>query len=120
MLIANGLKADSDVFLNQVFRDAGAIRMIGARITGMLSCRWAQLNGCDSVRNALTADRMKAGGVYLWDGLVAAGAIRLLKVGGGVSLGRGFTAMGAVQLTGADITGTAGAAPCTTRYPPPA
>jgi hypothetical protein len=84
-LIAEAMKAGTDVFLDKVLADAGAIRMTGANITGALSFRGAHLSGRDSDGNALIADR--------------------LKVGGGVSLDEGFSAAGAIRLLGADITG---------------
>ena len=84
-LIADRLKADGGVFLDEGFTAAGAVRLLGAAIPGQLSCRGAQLTGCDGDGNALIAD---------W-----------LKAAGGVFLGEGFTAAGAVRLVGADIIG---------------
>jgi hypothetical protein len=72
------------VFLREEFTADGAVRLLGADITGDLSCRKAHL-GHDRDGNALVADRM--------------------KVGGEVHLHKGFTADGAVVLKGADITG---------------
>jgi hypothetical protein len=93
------------------------------------------VEGCDEYGDAFGADGMKAAGVYLTDGFTAAGAVRLpgadiathlacggaringlgedgyalladqIKVGGDMSLNAGFTAAGAVRLTGADIGG---------------
>jgi hypothetical protein len=84
-LIAEGMKADTDVFFEGVLTDVGIIRMVGANITGALSFRGAHLSGRDSDGNALIADR--------------------LRVGGGASLDEGFSAAGAIRLLGADITG---------------
>jgi hypothetical protein len=55
-------------------------------MTGALSCRGAQLTGCDGDGNALAADGIRAGGE-------------------GVLLDNGFSAAGAVRLPRADITG---------------
>ena len=84
-LSADRLKAGEGVFLDGGFTAAGSVRLLGADITGQLSCRGAQLNGTDGDGNALVAD---------W-----------LKASEGVFLDGGFTAVGAVRLLGADITG---------------
>ena len=138
-LVADGMKVSGAVFLDGGFTAAGAVRLRDADITGQLGCRGAQLTGTDSDGNALVADGMKVDGdVFLIEGFTAAGAVRLhsaditgqlnctgaqltgtdgdgnalvaygIKVGGGVFLGVGFTAAGAVRLTGADITGQLG------------
>ena len=78
------MKVGGQVFLREGFAADGAVRLLGADITGDLSCRAARL-GRDHNGNALVADRM--------------------KVGGEVHLYMGFTADGAVVLNGADITG---------------
>ena len=135
-LDANRLKVGDDVFLDEGFTAAGAVRLPGADITGQLSLRGAQLTGTDTHGIALDADRLKVGDdVFLDEGFTAAGAVRLpgaditgqlslrgaqltgtdtdgialaadwLKVGGSVVLDEGFTAAGAVRLLGADITG---------------
>src|SRR5439155_1558245 len=64
---------------------AGALDLFGAEITGQLNCGGAQLQGSDTNGNALTAEG--------------------LKVGGSVLLDQGFTAAGAVRLSGAEISG---------------
>ena len=84
-LVAITMKVSGDVFLNDGFTAAGAIRLHSADITGQLNCRGAQLTGTDDDGRALVADGM--------------------KVSGGVFLDSGFTAAGAVQLLQADITG---------------
>ncbi len=135
-LAADGLKVGGGVFLDEGFTATGAVRLAGGHITGQLSCRDAQLIGCDDEDNALVADRLKAsGGVFLDGKFTAPGAVRLLgaditgqlccrgarltgydrdgnalvadwlKASGGVFLDKGFTAAGAVRLLGADITG---------------
>ena len=62
----------------------GPLRLISASVAGSLNCRGAQLTAANSAGSALIAHRM--------------------KVGGSVDLGGGFTAAGAIDLTGADIT----------------
>ncbi len=63
----------------------GPLRLLAADITGDLTCRGAQLDGTDGAGSALVADGM--------------------KVGGDVLLDLEFTAVGAVRLRLADITG---------------
>jgi len=76
----------SDRVLLEKFTAAGAVSLLGADISGQLSCRGAQLNGRDKKRNALHGERM--------------------KVGGDVLLQEKFTTTaGAVCLLGADISG---------------
>jgi hypothetical protein len=135
-LVADRLKVGGDVFLDEWFTAAGAIRLPSAEITGQLNCRGAQLQGSDANGDALVADRLKVGGSVVLDrGFTAAGAIRLsgaeitgqlncrgaqlhgrdsnnalvangLKSGGDVLLDRGFTAAGAVALPTAQIGGS--------------
>ena len=124
------------MFLDGGFTAAGAVRLLGAGITGPLVCSGAQLKGVDRELNALHAVGIKvSGGVYLENGFTTAGAVRLLgaditgqlsfrdahltgidrdgnalhadglKVAGGVFLVGEFIAAGAVRLPGADITG---------------
>jgi hypothetical protein len=133
-LVGDGMKVGGDVFLDQGFIAAGAVRLPGADITGKLNCGGARLAGQGG--NALDASGMKVSGdVILAGGFSAAGAIRLhdaditgqlncagaqltgydrhgdaligdgMKVSGDVFLNRGFTSAGAVRLPGADITG---------------
>ena len=68
------------------FTADGAVRLTGADIAGRLRCSGARLTGQDQDGNGLLADKV--------------------KVGGDVVLEGGFTADGAVRLTGADIAGT--------------
>src|SRR5207248_3089092 len=84
-LAADGIKVDGAMLLNEVFTAVGAVRLSGADITGQLVCRGAQLTGADSEHNAVVADGIKVGRDVFFDG--------------------GFTAAGAVRLSGADITG---------------
>lgn len=134
-LVADWLKAASGVFLNEGFTAAGAVRFLGADITGHLECSGANLTGRDGEGNALVANGMKVDAdVFLEEGFTAAGTIRLvgaditgalicrgarltgpdsegalvadrLKVGRGVFFDGAITAAGAVRLAGADITG---------------
>ena len=135
-LVADGMKVGGTVSLGGGFTAAGAIRLPGVDITGQLGCSGARLTGADSDGNALHADGMKVGGgVFLGGGFTAAGAIRLpganitgtlscrgaqltaadrrgnalvansMKVSDDVFLDGGFTAAGAIRLSGADITG---------------
>ena len=84
-LVADRMKVGGSVFFDEEFTAAGAIRLLGADITGQLSCGGAKLTGKDNDGNALVGDRM--------------------KVGGSVFLGHKFTAAGTIRLPGADITG---------------
>ena len=132
-LFADWIKAGS-VILGEQFTAAGAVRLLSADITGQLNCRGAQLTGADRDGNALVADGIKAGSIF-GEQFTAAGAVQLTgagitgqlnctgakltgtdgsgnalvaehsSIGGHVVLGEQFTAAGAVQLTGADITG---------------
>jgi hypothetical protein len=84
-LIADGLKVGGDLVLNKGFTATGAIRLIGADITGQFNCCGAILNGTEKDGNALIADTV--------------------TIGGGVFLSEGFTADGTIRLPGAAITG---------------
>jgi hypothetical protein len=114
----------------------GPIDLKDSRITGQLSCRAAHLCGADDDGDALIGDRMKVGAsLYLDQGLVVAGAVRLprvevagqlscrgatlsavkaesvvlncagIKVGGDLLLDRDFEARGPVSLAEAKIEG---------------
>jgi hypothetical protein len=85
-LVGDRLKVGGGVFLDGGFTAAGAIRLANAEISGQLICHGAQLNGTDGDKNALVGDG--------------------LKVGGSVLLDEGFTAVGAVDLTGGRIGGS--------------
>jgi hypothetical protein len=85
-LVGDRMKVGGDVFLDEGFTAAGAIRLAGAAITSQLSCRGAQLTGTDRAGRALVGD---------W-----------LKVGGGMYLNQGFTAGGTVSIAGARIGGS--------------
>jgi hypothetical protein len=82
-LVADGMKTGADVFLDEVFTSAGAVRLSRVDIIGSLGCRGAESAGADGDGNDLVVDGMRAGGA--------------------VYLDRGFSAAGAVRLSGADI-----------------
>lgn len=112
------------------------LHMVGADITGRLSCHGAKLTGPDNDGDALVGDRMKVGGNVFLGGLTAAGAVRLpgaditgqlncsgakltgqnnggnalsadvMRVGESVFLDRGFTAAGAIRLPSARVGGS--------------
>ena len=84
-LWARGIKVGADVDLDEGFTAFGAVRLAGADITGRLRCSGATLTGRDRHGYAMSASG--------------------IKVGGDVDLDEGFTALGAVRLAGADITG---------------
>jgi hypothetical protein len=139
-LVADSVKVGGGMFLDGGFTAAGAVRLLGADITGQLSCRGATITGTGTGTGtetdgcALVADGVKVGGnMFLDGGFTAAGAVRLLgaditgqlscrgatitgtdgcalvadgvKVDGNVFLDKGFTSYGALRLPGADITG---------------
>jgi hypothetical protein len=126
------MTVEGDVFLDQGFHATGAVRLLGARIQGQLSCRGARLENPNG--DALSADGMTVeGGVFLDQGFHATGAVRLLgariqgqlscrgarlenpngialsadgmTVEGDVFLDEGFHATGAVRLLRARIRG---------------
>jgi hypothetical protein len=117
------------LFLQRIHSE-GEIRLLGARIEGVLHCSGAKLK---ATGNALSADGAKIdGGVFLNNGFDSEGAIRLLgveitgnlecdganlkakgdalivdnaKIGGNVFIRGGFESEGAIRLLGAKITG---------------
>ena len=144
----NGLRADGltvEGLLNmRDIRSSGAVRFLGATITGDLSLLGATLEntgkGGAVAGDALSLDRAQIGGsAFLDEGFSAKGAVRLLgatitgnlslrgatlentdkdgaaagyalsldraQIGGSAFLDEGFSAKGAVRLPGADITG---------------
>jgi hypothetical protein len=130
-LHADGLAVEGDLVLSGLIC-AGAVRLLGARIRGVLSCTGARLENPNG--NALNADGMTVeGDVFLDEGFHATGAVRLLgarirgvlscrgarlenpngnalnadgmTVEGDVFLDEGFHATGAVRLLGAHIRG---------------
>jgi hypothetical protein len=85
-LNAERMTVGGSVFLNNNFRAVGGVRLYGAEISGSLDCSGARLEG---------------GG----DGGYALNAVRL-TVGGTVFLSDAFSAVGAVSLQSAKITGS--------------
>ncbi len=84
-LNAERMKVGGSVFLNDGFTANGAVRLLGADIAGQLNCGGATITGANKDGNALVADEV--------------------KVGGAVFLNDGFTATGAVHLSGARVDG---------------
>jgi hypothetical protein len=130
-LHADGLAVEGDLVLSGLIC-AGEVRLLRARIQGVLICTGARLENPNG--DALSADRMTVvGSVFLDRGFHATGAVRLLgariqgqlscrgarlenpngdalnadrmTVVGSVFLDRGFHATGAVRLLGARIQG---------------
>jgi predicted acyltransferase (DUF342 family) len=84
-LSADNMKVGGDLHLREGFTAAGAVTLVGAKITGNLDCDGAKLQGANQFGNVLVADN--------------------LTVGRNAQFRNGFTAAGALWLTGADITG---------------
>jgi uncharacterized protein YjbI with pentapeptide repeats len=107
-LVAENLRADSDVLLDEGFTSAGAIRLTGADVAGALVMNGATLNGT----NSLIADRLRTDSSTFLDkgsldkAFTAAGAIRLpgARIGGQLIF-RGASLEGPIRLTGAHIKG---------------
>ena len=76
-LFGSKMKAGANVLLDQGFTAAGAVRLVGADITGQLECHGAKLNGSNKDGDALWADGLKAADVFLDEGFTAAGAVLL-------------------------------------------
>ena len=109
-LTADTIKVGGGVFLDSsgdqgTFTAAGAVRLVGADITGQLSMTGAQLTGTGKNGDALTADTIKVGGGVLLDSFTAVGAVRL--IGADIT---GQLSMRGAQLTGTDKNGNALAA----------
>jgi predicted acyltransferase (DUF342 family) len=84
-LSADNMKVGGDLHLREGFTAAGAITLVGAKITGNLDCDGDKLQGTNQFGNVLVADN--------------------LTVGRNAQFRNGFTAAGALWLIGADITG---------------
>ena len=131
-LSADGLDCKGDVFLRRGFLAKGAVRLLGARIGGDLSCVRGSFENPE--KDALSADRLDCKGtVFLSESFSAKGEVRLLgatigsnldcqggtfenpngnalsadglECKGDVFLRKGFSAKGAVRLLGATIRG---------------
>jgi hypothetical protein len=130
-LHADALRAEAGVYLDREFRATGAVRLVGANITGELCCTQGRFHNPDGM--ALHAERIVADDVYLDRGFRARGEVRFtgatvkrqfnatngefinkrsrgyalnadgLDCGGEVFLNEGFHSTGAVSLKGAEI-----------------
>ena len=129
-IAADRLHADGSIFLREGFVAEGEVRLLGAKITGDLSCIGGKLENENG--DALSADGAKIGGtVFLREGFSAKGGVRLLganirgnldctngklenedghalsadcaNIGGNVFLSEGFSARGEVRFHRARI-----------------
>ena len=76
-LIADNMKIGRNALLRKGFAAAGAIRLLGAEISGNLECNAAELKGA-SKGKALVADGLKVGhDVFLHEGFTVTGAVSL-------------------------------------------
>jgi hypothetical protein len=111
-LVADGIKVSFDVFLDDGFAAAGAISLLLADITGMLSCRDARLTGRDEDGRSLAGYGARVTGDVWFDGkFTAIGGISLrsARVGGTVWLCGKLAADEhnlALDAAGAQIAGT--------------
>ena len=101
-----------DVFVDDGFAAVGAVSLLLADITGMLSCRDARLTGCDDDGRSLAAYGMRVTGDVWLDGeFIANGEVsfRSSHIGRTLWL-RGKLAAGenelALDAAGAQIAGT--------------
>jgi hypothetical protein len=130
-LHADALHAEAGVYLDRGFHATGEVRLVGACISGELCCTHGTFRNPDGL--ALNAERIRADDIYLDAGFSGEGEVRVtgaqvnrhLNATGGsfrnergdgyaldadglcchgdVFLDRGFQAVGAVSLTGAEI-----------------
>jgi hypothetical protein len=101
-LIADAIKVSSGAYLGQEFSAGGAVSLLDAVITGQLSFRQATISGTNGDRYSLIADRATvSGGAWLDGGFTAAGAVRL----SGASI-TGMLSCAGASLNGADQSGT--------------
>ena len=84
-LIGDEMKVKVALLLDGGFTASGSVRLSGAEIEGQLSCKGGQITGTDQDGNSIVATGV--------------------KVGGPTYLNGGFSAAGAVELSGADING---------------
>lgn len=102
-LVANGLQVKGDVCLDQLKVARGAVRLLGACITGQLGMAGAELNGKDNDGNALIASGLEVHeGAFLNHLKVGVGAVVLQSA----SVSRQL-AMTAAELHGQDEDGNA-------------
>jgi hypothetical protein len=118
-LVAERMKVGGAVILDEGFTAAGAVRLLGADITGQLNCGGAELTGKGNHGRTLVADGVNAGGdVFLDKGFTAAGTVSLrsARISGSVVLhpaalaGRDQVALNAAgaQIAGALLWSPAG------------
>jgi hypothetical protein len=134
-LIGDGLHVGNDVFFNDGFSAAGAIRLVGATIGGNLEMQGAEVTGVDDYGDAVVAYSLTVQGDAFLQRLGSAGALRLtgatvggrlslagmsvvdsdhdgygivadgLDVGSDAQLGDGLVTAGAVRVTGMVVGG---------------
>jgi hypothetical protein len=93
---ADGLQVDGGLFMDKLRVADGAVRLVGATITGPCSLTEAELNGRDEYGSALAAHGLQANsGLFLEKLKVADGAIRLA----------GATITGELNLIEAELNG---------------
>jgi hypothetical protein len=91
------MTVEGSVFLDEGFHATGAVRLLGARIQGVLSCTGARLENPSG--DALSANGMTVeGDVFLDEGFHATGAVRLL----------GARIQGVLSCTGARLENPSG------------
>jgi hypothetical protein len=111
-LVADGIKVGFDVFLDDGFEAAGAVSLLLADITGMLSCQDARLAGRDDEGRSIAAYGMRVtGDVWLDKKFMASGEVSLRSshIGGTLWLRGKLTAdenEPALDAAGAQIAGT--------------
>lgn len=108
-LIADGIKVSGDIVLDDDFTATGEVRLLGAKIGGLLSCIGGRFS--NKQNDALSADGIEVtGGIFLRGNFDATGAVRLrgAQIGGDLECGGGtFNNQGdiALNLDGANIQG---------------
>ena len=88
-LIADRATVSGGVWLSDGFHAAGAVRLSGTSITGMLSCAGARLDGSDQSGYSLIGQAMAVSGdVHLSTGFQAVGGVDLksARIGGSLSV----------------------------------
>jgi len=104
-LAADGLRCEGSVFLRNGFKTEGEVRLLGAKIGGVLDCSNSSFAAGGS-ENALNADRIEVnGGVFLHNDFKAEGEVRLLgaKIGGDLTCSNSsFAAGGSENALNAD------------------
>ncbi|MEV6415203.1 hypothetical protein [Kribbella sp. NPDC051718] len=134
-LLGDRLRVADNTYLNKGFSTDGAVKLIGARLSGHLSMTGAMIHGSNSKGIGLIADRLQVDDNVYLGSLNCAGAVQLmsaqvtgslsmsgasinganprgvsliadrLRVDSRVTLNEGFTTAGAVRLAGARIGG---------------